>query len=294
MLFDRFLCQTNVCHCHTGHRSISRQLLACLESVPQANGNMRVVIVGHSLGGALAVLNTMVLANSRLASHIFTYTDACPPVLHRNSTHHFDAGMGSGTVVTSLHVCHSTDLVPLFDPQGILGPHTKPVLIGPVNHPVLREQVKLGANRNTLWSRSQLSSGTVSYSHSVTVYDAASMSTMDQQAMITALKDRFTAAKGEADTALAQRNKRDLQQCKRRWAGMCQRFGEDQVRLALSSVKSQLYRPQKGELFELQRASKFSTVLENAQLQTWMKQKEITCTENPMLHLALAEEWLNR
>ncbi len=71
-------------------RPIAEELLNTLEvaRVKWPGRKVTVALVGHSLGGALAVLNTMVLAASPVVDRVTTFTEGCPMILTDDAVEH--------------------------------------------------------------------------------------------------------------------------------------------------------------------------------------------------------------
>ena len=64
-------------------RPIAEELVEALDEVrvKWPGRKVSVVVVGHALGGALAVLISMVLAASPMVDSVITYTEGCPSIL---------------------------------------------------------------------------------------------------------------------------------------------------------------------------------------------------------------------
>ena len=92
-----------------------------------------VLMTGHNVGAALAVLNSLALACTHRASKILTYTLGCPPVLSAATAQLYRQFLRcpAPTQVMALNLCHYRDEIPLFDPFNVgLTQHVSPIIIG--------------------------------------------------------------------------------------------------------------------------------------------------------------------
>lgn len=102
-------------------RPIAEDLKALLEAEGEGNpykkgaGKLAVILVGQGLGGALAVLNTFVVARSPYVSQVWTCTHGCPNVLDTASQTYLQEFVQSNQDrVQFLHVCAVSDPVPFL------------------------------------------------------------------------------------------------------------------------------------------------------------------------------------
>lgn len=114
-------------------RDIVPQLLGILENAKRATGTAdmkpTVYLAGHSLGGALAVLNSVALYGHKAVNILTCFTIACPRVL----------GLEGACFLAEqdrrqsdmIHVVHKDDWVPFIKlPCSPLVPHTFPAIVG--------------------------------------------------------------------------------------------------------------------------------------------------------------------
>jgi hypothetical protein len=88
-----------------------------------------VYLAGHSLGGALAVLNTVALCGHDAVGIFECFTIACPRVLTYEGVHFLADHDSEFSDV--MHVVHKDDWVPFVKlPNSPLVPHTFPAVVG--------------------------------------------------------------------------------------------------------------------------------------------------------------------
>ncbi len=89
------------------HRPIAEELVEALDEVcaKWPGRKVSVVVVGHSLpvGGALAVLNSMVLAASPMVHRVTTFTEGCPMILTDDAVKHLQ-GLRQEAVINKMPV----------------------------------------------------------------------------------------------------------------------------------------------------------------------------------------------
>jgi hypothetical protein len=83
-------------------RPIAEELVEALDEVrvKWPGRKVSVVVVGHALGGALAVLNSMVLAASPMVDSVITYTEGCPSILTDDAVRHLQ-GLRQEAVIST-------------------------------------------------------------------------------------------------------------------------------------------------------------------------------------------------
>ena len=177
-----------MCHIVAG-RPIAEDLERYVEDLQTTGARIRVVFAGHSLGGALAVLNTVVLANPKyedVVDSIWTYTAACPLVLNKVARDHLDdlrrrqvsaqhVAARQKDRVRFLNMCATTDAVPFLEPAmffwsekaqrrvrewfgGPLVPHVPRAVVGPPEAKFEWKNLISGHSRTTYDDLAQASS----------------------------------------------------------------------------------------------------------------------------------------
>lgn len=115
------------------NKDIVPQLLGILENAKRATGTAdmkpTVYLAGHSLGGALAVLNSVALYGHKAVNILECFTIACPRVLGLEGACFLAEQDRSQSDM--IHVVHKDDWVPFIKlPWSPLVPHTFPAIVG--------------------------------------------------------------------------------------------------------------------------------------------------------------------